>query len=41
MTPFDDPEFNPDLPVNEWAIKHLLCCRQRLLESINDAELMN
>lgn len=34
-------DFNPEKPINEWPVKYLLCCRQRLLESANDPELMN
>ncbi|KKN74688.1 hypothetical protein LCGC14_0388900 [marine sediment metagenome] len=41
MSPFDDKDFNPKLPVSEWAVKHLLCCQLRLLESVNDPETLN
>jgi len=41
MTPFDHEDFDPKLPVNEWAVKHRLCCMQRLLESVNDPETLN
>jgi len=34
-------DFDPKLPISEWAVKHLLCCRQRLLEHCNDAETLN
>lgn len=33
--------FNPKLPIGQWDVKHLLCCRQRLLESVKDPETCN
>lgn len=33
--------FDPSIPINEWDVKHLLCCRQRLLESVDDPETLN
>ena len=41
MKPKFPDDFNPELPISAWSIKHLLCCRQRLLESINDPETLN